>query len=201
MAPSANSRSSPTRALTYDDGSAKHFNVEITVRRPKGGYSSSPPGRRQAGPKQVELQLSGGVKVSVSDGFELDDRSRHLQSDESIARAPGDVTFKKGLMSGSGSNATYNQKSDVLNIAEQAKVVVTEKAGKVSLDGTAGSATLDRLQDVLFMDSNVHVLRGTQVIDAEKVMARLSANEDVVTATSSFAGTRACKGAAALSSR
>jgi len=84
-------------------------------------------------------------------------------------------------MSGSGRNGTYNQKSDVLNIAERAKVVITDQAGKVSLDGSAGSATLDRMQDVLFMDSTVHVLRGTQVIDAQKVMARLSANEDVIT--------------------
>ena len=29
-------------------------------------------------------------------------------------------------MSGSGSNATYNQKDDVLNIAESARIVVTD---------------------------------------------------------------------------
>ncbi len=37
-------------------------------------------------------------------------------------------------------------------------------------------------QDVLFLESKVHVLRDTQVIDADKVMARLSPNEDVITA-------------------
>ena len=84
-------------------------------------------------------------------------------------------------MSGSGLGATYNQKSDVLSIAERAKVVVTEQDGRISLDGSAGSATLDRMQNVLFMKSTVHVLRDTQVIDADKVMARLSANEDVIT--------------------
>ena len=56
-----------------------------------------------------------------------------------------------------------------------------DQAGGTSLDGVAGHATLDRMQNVLFMDSSVHVLRGAQVIDAEKVMALLSENEEVVT--------------------
>ncbi len=168
------------RSLTYEDGSAKHLKVEITVRR-DGRVFVVTAGEAFAGPKQVELQLSGGVRISVSDGFELETERGTFNQNESIARAPGDVTFSKGQMSGSGSNATYNQQSDVLNIAERAKVVVTEKSGKMSFDGTAGSAILDRLQDVLFMDSSVHVVRGTQVIDAGKAMARLSMNEDVIT--------------------
>ncbi len=49
----------------------KHFNVEITVRGSEGRVFVVTAGEAHAGPKQVELQLSGGVKVSVSDGFEL----------------------------------------------------------------------------------------------------------------------------------
>ena len=168
------------RSLSYRDGSAKHFNVEITVRR-EGRVFVITAKEATAGANEVELQLAGGVKVSVSDGFELATDHGTFNQAESIARAPGEVTFKKGLMSGSGSNAIYNQKSDVLNIAERAKVVVTEQSGNVSFDGSAGTATLDRLQNVLFMDGTVHVLRDTQVIDAGKVMARLSTNEEVIT--------------------
>jgi lipopolysaccharide export system protein LptA len=169
------------RTLTYEDGSAKHFNVEITVRRSEGRVFVITAGEAHAGPKQVELELSGGVKVSVNDGFELVTDHGTFNQEESIARAPGDVTFKKGLMSGSGLNATYNQKSDVLDIAQRARVVVKDTAGGTSLDGVAGHATLDRTQNVLFMDTSAHVLRGAQVIDADKVMALLSENEDVIT--------------------
>jgi lipopolysaccharide transport protein LptA len=168
------------RTLTYEDGSAKHFNVEITVRRTEGRVFVITAGEAQAGPKQVELQLSGGVKVSVNDGFELVTDHGTFNQNESLARAPGDVTFKKGLMSGSGANATYNHKSDVLDIAERARVLVKDQAGGTSLDGAAGHATLDRTQNVLFMDSSVHVLRGGQIMDADKVMALLSENEEVV---------------------
>jgi LPS export ABC transporter protein LptC len=168
------------RTLTYADGSAKHVQVEITVRKADGRVFVVTAGEALAGPNQVELQLSGGVKVSVNDGFELTTDHGTFNQNESIARAPGAVTFKKGHMSGSGSGATYNQKSDVLIITEHARVLVTD-AGKASLDGTAGTATLDRVMDVLFMESAVHVLRGGQVIDAQKVMAGLSPDEDVVT--------------------
>jgi lipopolysaccharide export system protein LptA len=168
------------RSLSYEDGSAKHFDVEIT-RRSDGRVFVITAKEATAGPNQIEFQLSGGVKVVVDDGFELTTESGTFNQDEGIARVPGAVNFKKGHMSGSGLGATYNQKSDVLNIAQEAKVVVTDEQGSVTLDGSAGNATLDRLQDVLFLESMVHVLRDAQVIDADKMMARLSANEDVVT--------------------
>ncbi len=169
------------RTLTYADNSLKHVNPVITVHREGRVYVVTAK-EASAGPNQVELQLTGSVKISVSDGFELMTESGTFNQNDSIARAPGAMTFKKGHMSGSGSNATYNQKDDVLNIAESAKIVVTENNGKTSFDGAAGSAVLDRMQDVLFLDSKVHVLRDTQVIEADKIMARLSPNEDVIKA-------------------
>src|SRR5262245_53182389 len=39
------------RTLTYEDGSAKHFNVEITVRRTEGRVFVITAGEAQAGPK------------------------------------------------------------------------------------------------------------------------------------------------------
>src|SRR5262245_32072064 len=169
------------RTLTYADNSLKHVDPVITVHRGERSYVVTAK-EASAGPNQVELQLTGAVKISVSDGFELNTERGTFNQNESIARAPGAVTFKKGHMSGSGSNATYNQKDDVLNIAERARIMVIEDNGKTSFDGEAGSAILDRTQDLLFLDANVHVLRDSQVIDAGKLMAKLSPKEDVITA-------------------
>ncbi len=168
------------RTLTYADRSTKHVNVVINVHRESRDYVITAQ-EATAGPNEVELKLSGAVKIAVSDGFEMKTESATFNQNDSIARAPGAVTFKKGHMSGSGSNAVYNQKDDVLNIAESAKIVVIEDNGKTSFDGSAGSAVLDRTQDVLFLESKVHVLRDTQIIDADKVMARLSPMEDIIT--------------------
>ena len=167
------------RFLSYGDGSTKYFNIEITVRRDERVFVVTAK-EASAGANEVELALTGGVKVKVSDGLELLTDHATFNQNDAVAKAPGDVTFTKGLMSGSGSNATYNQKADVLTIGERAKVVVTEQSGKVSFDGSAGSATLDRIQDLLFMESTVHILRDSQTIDAGKVMARLSMNEDII---------------------
>jgi len=168
------------RSLTYEDGSAKHFDVTITVRRDSRIFVITAK-EAAAGPKQVELQLSGGVKISASDGFELATDHGTFNQEEGIARAPDDVTFKKGRMSGSGRKATYDQKGDVLTIAEQSKVLVKEDDGRTSTDSSSGSATLDRLQHVLYMQSNVRVLRDAQVITSDKVMARLSADDEFIT--------------------
>ena len=92
-----------------------------------------------AGPNQKERQLTGHVKLKVSDGFELTtDRATHNQ-DDSIVRAPGAVAFSKGRMSGSGTNATYDQTRDILTIAEQAKVKMSDEEGQPTTDFTAGT--------------------------------------------------------------
>jgi LPS export ABC transporter protein LptC len=169
------------RTLSYEDGSAKHFNVEITVRRPDGRTFVITAQEALAGPNQVQLQLTGEVRLAASDGFRLLTDRATFNQNESVARVPGALTFTKGPMAGAGIGATYDQRNDVLQIMQQATVTMTDGAGKMTMDGTAGTATLDRLQDVLFLDSGVHVLRDAQVIDADHAMARLSAGEEVIT--------------------
>ena len=108
------------RTLSYEDGSEKHLEVEITVHKSDGRTYVVTADEALAGPKQRERQLTGHVKLKASDGCELTtDRATHNQ-DDSIVRAPGPMAFRKGRMSGSGTNATYDQAKDVLTIAEQA---------------------------------------------------------------------------------
>jgi lipopolysaccharide export system protein LptA len=83
-------------------------------------------------------------------------------------------------MTGSGTNATYDQNKDVLTITEQAKVNISDEAGKPTTEFTAGSSVLDRLQNVLTLDGQAHVLRNQQVIDADHVTTRLSEDEQIV---------------------
>jgi len=168
------------RTLSYEDGSVKYTNATITAHRPDGRQFVITAQEASAGPKQVELQLDGGVSIAASDGFRMLTEHGTFNRDDSIARAKGEVTFSKGLMSGSGLGASYDERNDVLTIAERAQVTVREHTGQVALDGHADAVTLDRLNDVLFLNSGAHVVRGTQVIDADRAMARLSSNEEVI---------------------
>jgi lipopolysaccharide export system protein LptA len=168
------------RQLAYDDGSQKLFVVAITVHKSDGRTYVVRADEALAGPNQRERQLTGHVKLTVSDGFELTtDRATHNQ-DDSIVRAPGAVEFRKNRMTGSGSNATFDQTKDVLTIAERAKVNIADEKGQPMTEFTAGSSVLDRLQNVLTLDGQAHVLRNQQVIDADHVTARLSEDEQIV---------------------
>lgn len=169
-----------SRSLSYDDGSQKLFDVEITVRKSDGRTFVVTADEATAGKDQREKQLSGHVKLKASDGFELTtDRATHNQ-DDSIVRAPGAVAFSKGRMTGSGGNASYDQNRDVLTITEQAKVNMSDEKKQPTLEFTAGTAVLDRLQNTLTLDGQAHVLRNQQVIDADHVNTRLSDDEQIV---------------------
>ena len=113
--------------------------MEITVHKSDGRTYVVTADEALAGKNQRERQLTGHVKLKVSDGFELTtDRATHNQ-DDSIVRAPGAVAFSKGRMSGSGGNATYDQNQGLLTIAEQAKVNMSDETGQPTTDFTAGT--------------------------------------------------------------
>jgi lipopolysaccharide export system protein LptA len=169
-----------SRALSYEDGSQKLFDVEITVKKSDGRTYVVTADEATDGKGQREKQLTGHVKLKVSDGFEMTtDRATHSQ-DDSIVRAPGAVAFSRGRMSGSGGAATYDQNRDLLTITEQAKVNMSDANGQPTTDFTAGTAVLDRLQNTLTLDGQAHVLRNQQVIDADHVLTRLSDDEQIV---------------------
>lgn len=170
-----------SRSVAYEDESARLWDVVITVRRPDGRIFVITASEALAGPKQVHLQLTGQVKLSDNDGFTLLTDRATFDRDESVARVAGAVTFEKGRMSGSGLGATYDQRNDVLAIAQRAVVTMVDEAGRPTLDANAGSATLDRLQDVLVLDSMVRLLRGAEVMEADHMRARLSPGEEVIT--------------------
>lgn len=169
------------KVQSYEDGSSKWTKPQINVQKPDGRTFVVTADEARSGPQQKQKELTGHVKLVASDGFEMTaDQATHSE-DDAIVRVPGAVQFKKGHMSGSGTNGTYDQNSDILTIAEQAAVTVTDGEGHPTTEFTSGSAMLDRLQHGLTLDMHVHVVRGMQIIDTDHSSARLNANNDVVT--------------------
>jgi LPS export ABC transporter protein LptC len=168
------------RSLSYDDGSSKHFEIEITVHKSDGRSYVVTADEAQAGANQRAKQLTGRVRLKVSDGFELTTDQATHNEDDGVVRAPGAVSFSKGRMTGSGVNATYDQIKDILTIGENAKVNMSDEAGQSTTDFTSGAAVLDRLQNTLTLDQKAHILRNEQEIDADHVVTRLSEDEQIV---------------------
>jgi lipopolysaccharide export system protein LptA len=84
-------------------------------------------------------------------------------------------------MSGSGTKVDYSESSEVLTVAQDAHVTMVDEQGTTTLDFTSGSAVLDRFHDLLTLDDKVHVLRDMQVMDADRAVAHLAPNDDVIT--------------------
>lgn len=169
------------RSQQYEDGSSRLFGVHITVRNRGGRDFAITANEADAGAEEVELRLSGDVALTASDGFELETAEATFDQNTGVARASGAVAFKKGRMSGSGVGMMYDQRNDVLRFDASSRVVTTDDADQTAYDFSAGVATLDRLQSLLTLENSVHVLRGDEVIDADRAVARLSETNEFVT--------------------
>jgi len=167
--------------LSYSDGTTRMKTVTIRVKKPDGHSYLVTAGEAESARDQTNLQLSSGVSLKADDGFELAaDRATYSKAD-GLIHSDVPVTFAKGRMHGSGTMVDYNEAGDVLSVAHDARVTMVDEQGVTRLDLSAGSAVLDRFNDMLTLDRTVHVVREMQVMDADRANARLAPNDDVIT--------------------
>jgi lipopolysaccharide export system protein LptA len=169
------------RQLRYEDGTTKSFGVTIEVRN-RGGRDFVVSGREmQADETRNLLEITGGVMLKANDGFTVEAEHATFNEADATVAAPGAVTFGKGRMSGTGVGMTYNQNIDVLSLAGEARVTVTNEAGDTVNEFNADSAVLSRQENYLALDGGVRALRGAQVLEADRGLARLSDDDEVIT--------------------
>jgi lipopolysaccharide export system protein LptA len=164
----------------YDDGSTKFLGATIIVHKGDNRTFTVSAREALAGKDQQQFELTGEVRLEDSDGFFLTTDRATFHRGESIARTPSAATFGKGRMSGSGVGITYDQANNVLAVSEQAQVTTRDEAGEPVMEFSSGTATLDRMQHRLTVEKSVHVDRGEEVIEADRAVASLSENDDVI---------------------
>lgn len=169
------------RQTTYDDGSSALQGVTITVTRRGGRDFVVTAGTASATERSRDLELAGQVTLKASDGFHLEADDATFNQDTGLVAADGTVTFGRGRMRGAGAAFTYDQRENVLTIGSGAHIDTTDEEGAPAVGFTAGTAVLDRVQDLLTLEGDVHVRRGDEVMQADVVRARLSPDESVVT--------------------
>ena len=169
------------RQLTYEGGDTRFIGVTITVRN-RGGRDFVVSGREaRSADDNKEMEVTGSVTLVASDGFTVHAEEATFSQENAIVQVPGAVSFEKGRMSGSGIGMTYNQGTDVLSLAQETRVTVVDEQGRPVTEFSAGAGTLSRQEDFLALEGSVHVLRGEQVLEADRGVARLSENEEYVT--------------------
>ena len=168
-------------SVTFDDGSTKHTEVRIVAPNRDGRdfVVTAAEGRATKDNRETELTLD--VRLRDSDGFELVTDNAVYHEETKLVSAAGPVSFSKGRMSGSGIGMTYDMRTDVLRVTDSAHINIGAESGSTGMDFTAGSAVLDRAQDILALDRKVHVVNGGQVTDADHATALLSPEDDRIT--------------------
>jgi LPS export ABC transporter protein LptC len=166
------------KQLSYPDGSTRLLNVKITSIR-QGKTFTATGQEARVGENQTNLDMKGNVRLMASDGLEVSANSAAYNQGEGIVKAPGPVTFKRGRMSGSGVDFSYDEARDLIGISDQTKVKIAgDRKGVGETDITAGSAVLARLDDFVSFERSVHIVRGTQQIFADSALGELTGDEE-----------------------
>jgi LPS export ABC transporter protein LptC len=169
------------KQYSYPDGSTRLITVRVTsVRQGKTFVATGDEAR--VGESQTNLDMKGNVVMTSSDGLEAKAGSAAYNQGEGIVRAPGPVTFKRGRMSGSGVDFSYDETRDLMGLSDQSKVrIAPDKKGSDAIDITAGAAVLARTDKFVSFERAVHIVRGSQVIDAESALGDLTEDEEHLT--------------------
>ena len=181
----------------YPDGTKRLTGNPLVITVHKGGDRTFKVIGREAKASKDETEfevLGNPVRLEDSDGFWLETDRATVNRLDSISHVAGAATFGKGRMTGSGVGFTYDDKKEVLVIAQQVRVKTLDEKGKLVTELTSSSGMLDRLQHFLTLDTGVHVVRDDQIIDTNHGTARLSANNEVVTAIELFGNSRVSGG-------
>jgi hypothetical protein len=173
--------------LTYADGSSK-FGGGVTIEMPdKNGrriliesqdaHITVPPG------KQIGVaELTGGVKLTTSDGIVVTTGSATYSDDEQMTRIPGPLAFTKGRMTGTGVGATYDQARNVLWLLDQAKVdVAADKKGEGAIHVTSKTAGMARAEHYMKFSGNARLDGAGHVTEADDATAFLTPDDERLT--------------------
>jgi lipopolysaccharide transport protein LptA len=168
-----------TRQVVYENGTFISFDVEVVVPGPDG-QEFVITGREATGVEKDEsIQISGAVRLTSSDGFEV--LTENASYAEGIVSAPGFLTFHRGAVSGTGVGMTYDKNTDVLTILDRAHVTFIGEGEADSMDLIGGAATYVRRDHLLIVERHAKLTRGAEEVEGERATVHLSETDDAVT--------------------
>jgi LPS export ABC transporter protein LptC len=170
----------PTQ-FSYPDGSIRLINAKVTSTRQDETFIATADEMR-VGENQTNIEMKGNVVITSSAGLEAKGATATYSKTDGVVYAPGPVTFKRGRMSGSGVDFSYDETRDLLSLADQTNVVLApEKKGGEATHITAASSVLGRTDNFMSFERSVHIVRGTQVIDADSAIGEFAESQEHLT--------------------
>src|SRR5262245_3381588 len=166
------------KMLTYADGSSKLIGLKVTTQR--NGKTFEITGKEgKIGDQEATIEVDGNVHVKVSDGLEVRAEHATFTKADGIARAPGDVKFSRGHMSGSGVGFVYDNNQDILTIRDHVVVHVTpDEKGNGAMDVATTSLEFRRRDRILNFTGGMRGRRERETIEADGGVAHLTEDQD-----------------------
>jgi lipopolysaccharide transport protein LptA len=130
------------------------------------------------GPNNSSFDVQGDVVLKTSDGLEAKGQRAVYTDAEKIVRVPGDVTFTRGRMTGSGVGFTFDEEHDVMSILEKADVKFAQDGDQGAMAFTSGEFTYARRDRFMRFDKTMHMEREGQIIDADSALVNLCPDRD-----------------------
>ena len=166
------------RASQYADGSSRMLGVKVVTERAGGRTFTMTASEAKTGKNELDLELIGDVRVTVSDGMVMQTERATYTDRDGLVRSDGPVVFSRGRMSGSGVGMTYAKVTDVLTILDRVDVrIQPDERGKDRTTITSGTATFTRPEHIIQLDRGVKVVRDLETTESAAAVAHLSADE------------------------
>ncbi|HEV3214915.1 MAG TPA: LptA/OstA family protein, partial [Vicinamibacterales bacterium] len=148
----------------------------------------------EVGDNQSSVRMNGHVHLEGANGLRVDAGSASYSEGEGIVRAPGHVTFSRGSMTGSGTDFTYDRNRDTIGLSDQTAIkIAPDDKDTAGADIRAGAALLARKDGFMSFERAVHIIRGAQVLDADRAVADLTKDEKHITALDMNGGAKITK--------
>jgi lipopolysaccharide export system protein LptA len=164
--------------MTYADGRTTLTGVTLTVDN-RAGRTFVITGREaRVGKDNSSYEMTGGVKLTSSDGLVATGRDATFADAEGIVRVPGPVEFTRGRMAGAGIGFTYDQQRDTAWLLDQAVVRFAAEGDLPPMDASAGAAGFARRDRYMRFERGVHMTREGQVIEAGEATVTLFPDRD-----------------------
>ncbi|HTU99355.1 MAG TPA: LPS export ABC transporter periplasmic protein LptC [Luteitalea sp.] len=167
---------------TYPDGRTVFQSVTVTVpaRDDRRGFTVKGD-EAEVTKDNAQVLLKGNLQLTTTDGLTMTGPEATYDSADGIIRIPGEVKFKRELMTGSSIGATYDNTRDVLWMLERARIDVARDArGQGETHMTAGSAGFARADRYIRLQDAASVQREGQTLGGDTATVFMQPTADIV---------------------
>ena len=168
------------RLRGFDDGSSKLDGVVVTTTRASGRQFRISANVATVSQNETDFDMTGNVRIEVSDGMVIHTEHATYTDKDGLLHAPGPVDIARApRMTGSAIGLTYNKAQDVVTLLDSVKLhMAPDEHGNNAMEIASPNALFNRNDKTVRFDNGLTSSRGSQRIDADTALVRLSDDEN-----------------------